>query len=153
MIRHVWTVLCSHSVRDVDSQNVSLFNVIEQVQATLKADAPDDAIHLLPIPLDLVTLWENGGWEADPSAAGDSARATVAIIDPAGQQLATGEVTADLVEHRRCRTVLRLGGFPVTVTGRYVVQVRLGDADVETPRLVAEVPVDVQVSREQSPQP
>jgi hypothetical protein len=31
MVEHIWTVLCSHAVVDKDTNNVSLHNVIEQV--------------------------------------------------------------------------------------------------------------------------
>jgi hypothetical protein len=150
MIRHIWSVLCSTSVRDADSHNVSLFNVIEQLRATLRAGAPKDAALLLPMPLELVTLWERGDWESSQDAPGVVARANVRILDPTGKELGGGELLSDLSERRRCRSKLQFGGLPLTVSGRYVIQVTLYEDDDPEGRVVAEVPLDVVVSREEA---
>lgn len=150
MIKHIWSVLCSQSVRDADSQNISLFNVIEQLQVTLMAGAPEDAVHRLPIPLELITLWERGEWEVDEHAPGTVGQSTVSVLDPTGRSLAQAQMTADLSANRRCRSKLVFGGMPITVSGRYVVQVSLQEEGEGEPSIVAEVPVEVNVAREGS---
>jgi hypothetical protein len=150
MIKHIWSVLCSQSVRDADSQNVSLFNVIEQLQVTLMAGAPEDVVHRLPIPLELITLWERGEWEVDERAPGNVGQATVSVLDPTGKSLAQAQTTADLSANRRCRSKLVFGGMPITISGRYVVQVSLHEDGEPEPRIVAEVPVEVNVAREEA---
>jgi hypothetical protein len=150
MIKHIWSVLCSQSARDADSQNISLFNVIEQLQVTLVAGAPEDAVHLLPIPLELITLWERGGWEANEHAPGTVVQATVSVLDPTGRSLAQAQMTADLSANRRCRSKLVFGGMPVTVSGRYVVQVSLQEEGEGEPGIVAEVPVEVNIVHQQA---
>ena len=37
MIDHIWTVLCLRAVIDVDSQNVSIQNVLEELNLTVES--------------------------------------------------------------------------------------------------------------------
>ena len=54
MIEHVWSVLCSRSTIDSESNNVSIYNVIEQLNlAGLGGQGPG----LLPMELEVVSLW------------------------------------------------------------------------------------------------
>ena len=148
MIRHIWSVLCSQSVRDADSGNVSLFNVLEQLRATLKAEAPRDTAVLLPLPLELVSLWERADWELDGQTPAAVAKAKVTLFDPTGKELGGGDLAIDVYERRRCRTTIRFSGIPLTVSGRYRFQVAVHDDGEAGARVVTEIPVEVDVLRE-----
>lgn len=148
MIRHVWSVLCSQSVRDADTQNVSLINVIEQLKGVLKADAPTEGAILLPLPMELISLWERGDWELLEQAPTATVKAAIRIYDPTGEQLARAELTADVSGQHRCRTVLRLNGIPLTVSGRYRLEVAVLDDGETDGRVVAELPIEVIIQRE-----
>ena len=109
MIRHIWSVLCSQSVIDAQSNNVSLFNVIEQLTVVMKKTIiPEGKIPLLPISLELVTLWERGELEQGGSRA--MWRST--SLDPTGKRLGGQDINVDVSAARRCRTKLAFGGIP-----------------------------------------
>lgn len=148
MIRHIWSVLCSQSVRDADSGNVSLFNVLEQLRATLKPGAPEDTAVLMALPLEIVSLWERTDWELDDQGPDAVATAKLTLFDPAGNELGGGVLAIDVNERHRCRTTFRFHGIPLTVSGRYRFQVAVQDGETADARAVAEIPVEVEVSRE-----
>jgi len=147
MIMHIWSVLCSQSVIDAQSNNISLFNVIEQLTAVLKkTEIPEGTIPLVPISLELVSLWERD--ELDQGkATGD---VTVDVIDPTGKRLGGQNITVDVSAARRCRTKLALGGIPITSSGRYIMRVSVRENANDQPSVVAEVPIEVNVSFESS---
>lgn len=144
MIKHVWSVLCSQSVTDQQTNNVSLFNVIEQIEVTLAKDVPEGLLPIAQMPLELVSLWER--------VAGDGATggaAVVDVMDATGKRIGGREMSFDLNDHRRCRTRLTLNGVPISGSGRYVIRVvhrSAGEAD----QVVAEIPLDVTVHPPQS---
>lgn len=137
MIRHVWSVLCSQSVTDQQTNNISLFNVIEQIEATLAKSIPQGVLPPAPLPLELVSLWERV--EADDQTVGT---AVVDVLDASGNRIGGREMGIDVTAHRRCRTRLILTGIPITGSGRYTVQVAQRSDD-EGQNLVAEIPLDV----------
>jgi hypothetical protein len=77
MIHHVWTVFCSSSAIDRDTNQVSLFDLIEQV--TVQAVEPRAAGErgVIPARFQVVTLWtrgEAGDLEVPPPGCGSSVR-------------------------------------------------------------------------------
>jgi len=141
MIRHIWSVLCSQTVTDAQTNNVSLFNVIEQLAVTIK-DKPARSVPFLPMPLEVMTLWERG--EHDQGAMG---KATVDVLDATGERLGGSEMVVDVSKAHRCRSRLVLNGIPITTSGRYVLRVALREDDDDHSRVVAEIPLQVTVTR------
>jgi hypothetical protein len=145
MIRHIWSVLCSQSVIDAQSNNVSLFNVIEQLTVVMKKTIiPEGKIPLLPISLELVTLWERGELEQ----GGSQGHVAVDVLDPTGKRLGGQDINVDVSVARRCRSKLAFGGIPVTTSGRYIMRVSIREDADDQPRVVAEVPLEVSVAYE-----
>lgn len=141
MISHVWSVLCSQSVTDAQTNNVSLFNVIEQLRVTIK-DIPEGSVLFLRMPLEIMTLWERG--EHDQGASG---QATVDVMDATGKRLGGSEMVVDVSKAHRCRSRLVLNGIPITTSGRYVLQVALREEGDDHSRVVTEIPLEVTVTR------
>jgi hypothetical protein len=133
MIDHVWTVLCSRAVIDVDSQNVSIHNVIEQLNVAAEP-APDLVIG---IAYELVSLWVRS--EIDTPTKG---RTRVTLISPTGATTAVAEMPIDLSQVERARHRISCQGLHVTGPGRYVFRVELSEEDGEW-RRVASVPLRV----------
>jgi hypothetical protein len=48
-MRHIWTVICEGSLIDEETKNISLINVIEQLNFELQDDIPSDVILKLHI--------------------------------------------------------------------------------------------------------
>lgn len=141
MIRHVWTVLCSNVVIDRDSNNVSLQDVIEQVQVTIEGGWSPDAKSVLPIRLNLVTLWVRADY-----AVPAQGKARITVLSPAGDPLAKpGGYEINLADpYRRFRGRTRFGSLPVAGSGCYTFLVELQKED-EAWEPVAEIPLEVTI--------
>lgn len=134
MIDHVWTVVCSRAVIDRESNNVSLQNIIEQIN--IKGEPiPDTAV---AIQLEVVTLW------ARANTDGPSRGSThLTLLSPSGKALGSFESEVDLSEYQRFRTRTHFQALPVTESGRYNFRVELQNEGESEWHQVAMVPVEI----------
>ncbi len=142
MISHVWSVLCSQTVTDAETNNVSLISVLEELTVTIK-DGPGATAPFLRVPMEVVTLWERG--DAEQGARG---QATVDVLDATGKRLGRSEMPVDVSGARRCRSRLVLKGIPITTPGRYLFRVMLREEGDDHSRVVAEIPLEVAVTHQ-----
>ncbi len=116
MIDHVWSVLCRRSSIDRETNNISLFDVVEQLQLFEGSEVPSSVAG----PFEIVSLWTRSAeptrGEAQISLRGPSGRL---LIPPLLQEI-------DLREARRLRARQRLSLIPIEGSGE-----------------VATIPVDV----------
>lgn len=144
----IWAILCERSVTDRETNNVSLFNIIEEVQipAPPPLDLSQTTIPLgvfLPV-LELMTLWVRSDLEAP-----ERGRGRVRIIVPGAKVALAPEFDVDLTQFLRLRTRLRFPGLPVGDTGiyRFVVQGKAGDSEWST---MFELPLRVLIQAQES---
>ncbi len=138
MISHVWTVICSRSVIDEASKNISLMDIVEQV--TISAESAKQKETLLPMPFEVVTLW------AKEAATGKSeTEARLRLLSPEGKEIHHQIYRVDLHEHPRMRTRIRVPGLPFVGAGTYKFCVDLRRQDGETWREVAHIPLQIQI--------
>lgn len=140
MIRHLWSIFCALSVTDGQTQNVSLINVLERLQITVTDKGKAEGRLVVPMPCEVVTLWER----EEPEVATEGA-ARVEIVDSHGQTLGNAEVRVDLTQFLRCRSRTAFNAFPVTDSGRYHIKTTLIEAPGEETTVVNEYPFDVTV--------
>jgi hypothetical protein len=148
MIRHLWTIFCSLSITDGGTQSVSLINVLERLQITVSEVGKGDARMVVPMPCEVVTLWER----AAPHVATEGV-ARVEIVDSRGETLGSGEVRVDLTESLRCRSRTAFNAFPVSDSGRYVIRTALIESTGGAPAVINEYPFDVMVIQDPSAVP
>ena len=140
MSRHVWTVLCKTVSTDKESNNVSLFNVTEELGGTVVGEERPRSI---PYQLTLVTLWTRSD-AATPER--DSAR--VRLLTPDGGEAFDANLhEVDLSQYKRARHQLAFGALPYRGPGRYEFVVELQDDAGWTEK--ARVPLDVTIRFEQ----
>jgi len=116
MIEHIWSVLCSRSVIDSETNNVSIQDVIEQI--TINAEPTENGF--LPFPLELITLW---GRENLKKPANGTER--VSFVTPSGKSTQISEAKIDLSKVERHRQRVRLQGLPISESGKYYFRVEL----------------------------
>jgi hypothetical protein len=133
MIEHIWSVLCSRSVIDSETNNVSIQDVIEHI--IINAEPTENGF--LPFPLELITLW--GRKELDKPAIGTE---RVAFVTPSGKSSIISESKIDLSKVERHRHRVRLPGLPLSEGGRYYFKVELTDGDQD--HEVAAIPLVIQ---------
>jgi hypothetical protein len=134
MIDHVWTVICSRSIIDRDTNNVSIYNVIEQINVPGEPQ-PD---RVLDIIVEIVTLWVRSDF--DVPSHGD---ARLTFISASGQRGGSVEFELDLSEFERLRTRRLFEGLPVAEPGRHTWLVELRNEGEEEWQEVASVPLKV----------
>src|SRR6266478_6758315 len=136
MIDHVWSVVCSRSATDRETNNVSLFEVIEQLNVL--GPLPDPVARVaLPIPFEIISLWSR----AEPGEAEES-RGGVRLLAPNSTVLFAQEFPINLMENPRMRTQMRSVAFPVLGAGRYTINVEIQRA-AENWEPVARIPVQL----------
>lgn len=139
-LQHRWSILCTKSSVDVQSNNLSLFNVIEQINIKTELFASKKA-GAIPMDLELVTLWEKAvnGQEVK----GDI---EVELQDPDGKSLGKFPYVVS-VPKKRLRHFMRFNGLPVTdKPGRYTFKIRKREKTGEEFIEVGEVPIEVNIA-------
>lgn len=134
MIDHVWTVVCSRAVTDIFSNNVSIQNVIEQINLT-EEPQPDTVVN---IEIEVVTLWVRQ--DADTPIRG---RARITFVSPSRETYEIAQTEIDLSEHERLRSRRRVQGLPIRELGRHAFTVDLRLEGKDEWQQVASVPLSV----------
>ena len=123
MAEHRWSILCSNASVDSQSNNVSIFNVIDDVQiGGLPAGDPGSIPLPLPMPVTLVT-----NWRREDAKSGETLEAKVSLHDPKGGLLVeTPTQRVDLTSFIQHRMFVTIPLFPLRGLGTYhfVVQSR-----------------------------
>ncbi len=147
-INHIWTVLCRESILNQDDNAISLIGVVEEVQGTL-ITLPDKPLREsdkkpVPLNLELVTTWTK---DDDKEIA---IQVRVILLDPNNTEMMNVINNSIFPSNsKRLRTRLKVQGFPVTVSGRYIFKVSLKTNVDKDYKLVSEIPIDVKIKIEQ----
>jgi hypothetical protein len=136
MAEHLWTVLCTKASIDSTTNNLSLFEVIEELAIS---SFPENQTALIALSADLATLCIRSKLDTPEKAQG---RTTV--IGPSGRELGTGLFEIDLSTHPRCRSITRFNALPVEGPGEYYFVIAFSDNGTSW-REVARVPLFVKI--------
>ena len=141
MIEHVWSVLCAQVVVDSTTNNISLFNVLEQLQINVSPPLPEGT-NSVPFTHNIVSTWQLADYEVPADT-----RVRVRLVGP--NQILEGQepFNVDLQEegiHRR-RTVINLTHLPLSGSGLYEFIIEQEQPD-ETWIQVAKLPLEVELS-------
>jgi len=123
MERHVWSLLCEKTVLEAGTQSLSILNVYEdiQIQGIFDSAIAIPNPPLVPLALTIVSVWERSNINGEE----DKESFRVRIIDPNGKELATNEQVFSLTGPLlRARAILRIGGMPISESGRYVFEIQ-----------------------------
>ena len=120
MIEHIWTILCSRVITSLETNNVSLIEVTEELVLDVGAagDQKSTELSVIPLPLNLVlvSLWSR--IEDDEPIVGT---AKDIFLTPSGRTLGEQKFKIDLSDHIRMRTMRNLIHLPIPVkeSGKY----------------------------------
>ena len=115
-MNHRWAILCSNASVDKDSNGLSLFNLIEEMQIGVRGSAPPSLDTPLVAPLQSVLVIVN---ERSDSEKVESGTGRVRFIDPDGNELGTNLFKIELADHERMRTLMRFQNMSLTSSGLY----------------------------------
>ncbi len=140
MIEHIWSILCSRSVIDYETNNVSIQDVVEQI--TINGEPVDNGF--LPFPFELITLW--GRKDNHETAKGIE---KVTFITPSGKTDVISEAEIDLINVERHRQRVKFPGIPISEAGKYYFKVELKNGSNDW-KEVAAIPLVVVFQQKQN---
>ncbi|MES2668397.1 MAG: hypothetical protein V4644_01750 [Patescibacteria group bacterium] len=125
-LRTVWSLLCGSSSIDHESNNISLYKIVEQLNLTKKPDAiiEDGAVSPAHLSYEFITLLQRSGSTDKKATYPTSMR----IVDPTGKVMQELPVPAVFEEGmKRLRMRIDNDAVPITVAGEYQYQIVLDD--------------------------
>ena len=134
MIDHVWTVVCSRAVIDRESNNVSLQNIIEQIN--IRGEPIPDTV--IAVQLEVVTLWVRADFDV-PSQA--TTRLT--FLSPFGNVLGSFGSDIDLSEYERFRARAKFEALPMPEPGHYAFRMEFKNKGESEWHEVATIPLKI----------
>lgn len=140
-IKHIWSVLCSNSSIDQTTNNVSLFNVIEQIELTKKSGSEfnEDVEKGIGINLELITLWQKTGRQT-------SFEHFVEFVDPIGKVLNEIKFPFNFPEKvKRFRANLKIQGLKITKGGEYNFRISVKEESQTKFTKIHELPLLIEV--------
>ncbi len=138
-MKHIWSIACNRSSIDCDSNLLSAFECLEEMSIAADKDIISSGGSLaLPAEFYLITLWLV---EEDK---GEEKKIRWEFIDPTDKVLSrldkTIQATAGV---KRLRNRIKVGGLPLTSSGRYCLRLSHWVAKKYVP--LSEIPVDINI--------
>lgn len=116
-MKHIWSVLCSLSIRDAERNNFSLIEIPEQI---IFAAPETDEVKGLPVQFDMVSAW----WRTDVNQP-EQRSGKIILASPENVFLLETTFDVNLSEFKRARSITRFPGLPFTVNGIYTFVVQM----------------------------
>lgn len=137
-MRHVWSVLCTKSTIDRETNNISLFEVVERIEI----HAPRGISRPFGFPFhgDLVTLWAR-----EDQLQPERGQMRASLMSPAGDTLADFNAEVDLESGNRSRNIAHLEGLKVAGSGWHELVIRHRRSSGDAWHEVARIPLEVEV--------
>lgn len=147
MINHIWSILCRRSVIDQETNNISLYDVLEQLKIDLKIKKGQEVkITKVGIPIDyeIVSMW------VKPKDVKEfSGTVLVECLDTEGKQIKKFELPMDIPANlRRMRSRLRIKGIEIDKEGVYTFKVNYKSKSESDYKHVADLPLEIVINRE-----
>lgn len=144
-VQHIWTVLCKNTITDKDSNNLSINNVVEQINISKKQNIPTTKKERvgnlrIPIQLELITLWSRQDSEER------KVDAKMQLLDPQGKVLIQQPYQLAFEKgKKRLRFRMRMDGIIITISGEYSFVIST-TKDKKEYRDQVQIPVDVNIA-------
>lgn len=113
MITCSWALVCSQSIRNQETDNLSLIEVLDRL--IIPYSPVQEKPHFFSFNYELVVSWEMG--DNDRGKKPDKFR--IAILDPLGEILLQGEERLEVKESGQYITAIQFNGLPITEPGSY----------------------------------
>lgn len=145
-MKHIWSLLCQRSSIDVDNNQLSIFNCLEEISLSLDNSEALKRNLVIPIEFQLVSYWsrEIADVEFDLLTFGE-------LVDASGKLINTFTNSFPIKQGvLRFRNRTNIQGLKITGPGRYYLrlyrQSGQDNAGDFTKDLVTELPIDIKIS-------
>lgn len=152
-IEHIWSVLCQTSLIDIDTNNLSLLNIVEQLTVSsvpqitptvkdgLKVQKKGGVeSHNIPVSLEITSFFQR----RDLGTGELKSDAMLTLLDPKGKILKENMFQIVFPNgSKRLRFRAKLNGIPITTPGEYRFLLKIKDG--KNFREVSSLPVDIKI--------
>lgn len=141
-MKHIWSVLCQKSSIDSETNLLSLFSCVEQVEIAADKIPDKQEKIVLPVQFELI-----GFWTIDHPEQDNSLEFKVVILDPTGKELHAYTMNYQIKKGNiRFRNRVKFPNMPISGEGRYLFQISQKKAGSKKYEIESELPVDVKIS-------
>ncbi|PJB87554.1 hypothetical protein CO083_06385 [Candidatus Roizmanbacteria bacterium CG_4_9_14_0_8_um_filter_34_12] len=141
MVKHVWSILCRKTIIDSATNNISLIDVFEQLQA--KVSLPQNKNIKLSIPFEYEVV---NFWHKENTTNKVEIDIEITLMDPNNKTLKTFTNIVTIPDNmKRMRTILKIIGIPITTSGIYRFIVKYKEKDTNSYKQVAELPIEIKI--------
>jgi hypothetical protein len=145
MLKNIWSILCARSIIDKETNNISIYDALEQLEVEVKIKNNEGipvAINL-PIEYEVVGMWLRENTEKEIKA-----ELIIELFNPKGKIIKTFNQSIEMpAKMKRLRSRLRIKGFTVEMPGGYLFKVKIKEADQVEFRVVSELPLEVHIKK------
>lgn len=142
MIKHIWSVLCRSSVIDKETNNISLYHVLEQLGVDIKINKTADYINI-PIEYEIVSLWLKTDHKKSLKAD-----VKIEMVDPEKNINKTfNQIISMPSAMKRLRSRLKVSGLTLSIPGEYFFKIKIKEEGQDNYRAVAELPLEVNLRK------
>ncbi|MEX2054533.1 MAG: hypothetical protein WD883_03280 [Candidatus Colwellbacteria bacterium] len=141
-INNNWNILCEKSVIDADSNNLSLNNIVEEIQIEIPKDklSAAEEVKRVLFKCELITHWSREKETSKDIPFG----LKIEELGPENNTLNSMEHEAVFPKgKRRLRHRIKMDGFLVKEPGKYAFKISAREGKSDTYSLIGEVPIDV----------
>lgn len=144
MIQHAWSVLCLNFIANKYSNNISLIEIIEQLNVPSEPAKSGEQL-IMPVNFMLASLWFRGDDD------GDSTTVRVFFVTPDGMRSQPQEQSISFGGQKRVRVFTPIAAVPVMSNGLYLLAIeqKSGSDWLQ----VGQTPLEVTFSPPQVPSP
>lgn len=138
-LQHIWSVLCSSSVTDSETNMMSLHNIVEQlnIENPPQVVNPNGSseLNVTNLSLELVNFFERDEKSMNKEETVDL---TLDFIDPHGKAVNTGKYPVPFKKgFKRMRYLIKIPGLKINGAGEYHFKLQANGKEV------ASIPLDV----------
>lgn len=147
MISHIWSLLCRRSVIDSETNNLSLYDILEQLTVNVKIKKSDKhKVTKINIPIEYEVI---SFWVKAPKIEEFKGGIKLEIINPDGKIEKTFEQPLEIPkDKRRLRSRIRIKGFVADKEGNYIFRISYKEEIKDQYIKAADVPLEVILKKE-----
>jgi hypothetical protein len=147
MINHIWSLLCRRSVIDNETNNLSIFDILERltVEIKIKRGSGDKVTKInIPIEYEIISFWVKA-----PETKEFKGGIKLEIISPDGKIEKTFEKPLEIPkDKKRLRSRIRIKGFVAHKEGNYIFRINYKEGAKDRYLKAAEIPLEVILKKE-----
>jgi len=147
MINHIWSLLCRRSVIDSETNNLSLYDILEQLTVDVKIKkGGEDKVTKINIPIEYEVI---SFWIKPPKIKESKSGIKLEIINPDGKIEKTFEQPLEIPkDKRRLRSRIRIKGFVADKAGNYIFRINYKEGAKGQYIKAADIPLEVILKKE-----